>query len=287
MQNSQQQAEQAASVLGCDPSELLDPFTLDMITSSKAKTFPPQRIVIYGTPGIGKTTFAGTFPNPILVRLEDGAAALDIPTFPKVVIALSELDQALRALNKQHNFKTLIIDSLDWLEPLVWRYVCRQAGVENIEDFGYGKGYVKVDDVWRNIQSKIQKLCDNHKMNVVTIAHAVPVTVDPPDMDPYQRYSLKLHKRASAIWMEWADMILFVNYKTHLISTDTGSSDSRKKRKKAEGTGERVIYTQERPAYQAKCRWPLDEMIVVGNDPTWAAFHENLTEATGGAYLYG
>lgn len=277
-QQTQQQAEQAASFLGCNPAEMVNPFDLSSIISSKAETMPPQKIVIYGTPGIGKTTFAATFPKPILLRFEDGASALDIPTFPNVFKNLKDLDLALRALNGEHDYKTLIIDSLDWLEPLVWRSVCAQAGKENIEDFGFGKGYVKVDDFWRLIHSKLEKISQKHSMHIVTIAHAVPATVDLPDMDPYQRYTLKLHKRGSALWMEWADMILFVNYKAHLVASEEG------KKKKAKGSGERVIYTQERPAYQAKSRWPLDDEIRIGNDPAWSAFHENLKEATQGAY---
>ena len=276
--NGQQQAEQAASMLGCDVSELTDNFSLDAIISSKATTMPPLKTVIYGTPGIGKTTFASTFPSPILMRFEDGAAALDIPTFPYLFKKLQDFDSAINALLGKHSYKTLIIDSLDWLEPIIWGYVCQQEGKGNIEDFGYGKGYVKVDDIWRRVQGKLEKLRTDKNMHIVTIAHAVPVTVDPPDMDAYQRYSLKLHKRGSALWMEWADMVLFVNYKTHLV----GATDDKKK--KAKGSGERVIYTQERPAYQAKSRWPLDEEIHVGNDPTWAAFHENLNEITDGAY---
>ena len=281
-QDTQQQAVQAASMLGCDPEELMDEFAIGSIVSSRAATMPPQKIVIYGTPGIGKTTFAGTFPNPILMRFEDGAAALDIPTFPKLFTSLADLNKGIKTLKGKHDFQTLVIDSLDWMEPLVWEHTCQKHGGDHekgIEQFGYGKGYIHADIVWRNIQSSLEKLRADKGMNVIVIAHAVPVTVDPPDMDAYQRYSLKLHKRGAALWMEWADMILFVNYRTHLIK----SADDKNAKAKATGNGERVIYTQERPAYQAKTRWPLDEEIRIGNDPTWAAFHDNLREATGGA----
>ena len=281
----QQQAEQAASWLGCDATELMDEFALNSIVSSKAQTFPPQKIVIYGTPGIGKSTFAATFQKPILLRFEDGAAALDIPTFPKVFTCLGDLNKAIKALKGQHDFKTVIIDSLDWMEPHVWNHTCQKHEADpdkGIEQFGYGKGYVHADKVWQNIQKELTKTCLDRGMNVIVIAHAVPVTVDPPDSDPYQRYSLKLHKRAAALWMEWADMILFANYKMHVVK----DANDKKAKGKAIGAGERLIYTQERPAYQAKSRWPLDEEIRIGNDPTWSAFHENLMEATSGAYQY-
>ena len=274
-QTAQEQAEQAARLLGCEASELASPFDLSAIVSSKG--FAPMKIVIYGVPGIGKTTFAGTFPAPILLRTEDGAAALDIPTFPRVMATLQDFDAAMNALRREHPFKTLVIDSLDWLEPLVWDYVCTKNGKENIEDFGYGKGYVKVDDVWRTIQAKLEKLRTLRGMSIVAIAHAVPVTVDPPDSDAYQRYSLKLHKRGAALWMEWAEMLLFLNYKVRVVRKEGEKA-------KASGSGDRVIYTAERPAYQAKSRWPLEQEIFIGNDPTWAAYHTALTAATEGAY---
>ncbi|MDR1946420.1 MAG: ATP-binding protein [Desulfovibrio sp.] len=251
-----------------------NPFSLQSVVSSKARTMPPQKIVIYGTPGIGKTTFAGTFPDPILVRFEDGAAALDIPTFPQLVTGVTQLNMIFAALKGQHSYKSVIFDSLDWLEPLTWAYLCDKEKVDNIESFGYGKGYIKLDEVWRQIQSKLECLRTQRGMNVIVIAHAAAVTVDLPDSEAYQRYSMKLHKRAAALWMEWADMILFTNYETHI------QKDEKKKMAKAKGigTGNRVIFTQERPAYQAKCRWPLDEKIHIGNDPTWSAFHNNLNE---------
>lgn len=282
MQTTQQQAEQTASMLGCNPTDL-NPFDLGAVVSSKAATFPPQKIVIYGTPGIGKTTFAATFPKPILLRTEDGAAALDMPTFPKIATSIEDVTAALKSLfTTKHDYKTLILDSADWTEPLLFTSVCKAAGKENIEDFGYGKGYIKVDDEWRRMQARLERLRSERGMNVIVIAHAVPVTVDLPDMDPYQRYSLKLHKRGAALWMEWADMILFVNYKAHVVR----DSENKSAKGKAKGTGERVIFTQERPAYQAKSRWPLDEEIRIGNDPTWSAFHEKLKEVTEGAYSH-
>lgn len=269
---SNQEFEQA---FGFNPA----PFSLESVVSSKG--FPPQKVVIYGVPGVGKTTFAATWPKPILLRTEDGASALDVPTFPMVARSISDLRDACNALLRgKHDFKTLVLDSLDWTEPIVWREVCQEGQKKNIEDFGYGKGYVKVDDKWQAIQAGFEKLRDKCDMHIVCIAHAVPTVFDPPDADPYQKYNVKLHKHASAIWTEWAEMLLFVNYKAKIVTAE-GSSKG-----KAFGKGERVIYTQERPAYQAKSRWPLPEEIFIGHDSTWAAFHEALNEASEGKYNY-
>lgn len=270
--------DQQTNEFGVPLDELANPFTLAAVTSSKG--FGPQKIVLYGVPGIGKTTFAATFPAPIMLRTEDGAGALDVPTFPRTVRTLKDLDLAMQALCGDHPYRTLVIDSLDWLEPIVWRYVCADGGKESIEDFGYGKGYVKVDAVWQRIHTKLEKLRERG-MHIVAIAHADAKMFEPPDMDAYTRYGLKLHKRGSALWQEWADMVLFANYRTHTI---TPSADSKNKAVKAYGNGDRVLYTAERPAFQAKNRVGLPHEIMVGQDKGWQSFHDELSAATDGAY---
>lgn len=253
-----------------------DPWSLEAVTSSKR--WVPQKAVIYGVPGVGKTSFAATFPKPILIRAEDGANALDIPTFPKVIESLQDLNRAFKALqNGNHGFKTVILDSLDWLEPIVQAYLCRKENKPNIEAFGFGKGYIMLDSIWRNITLALDKL-QQKGMNVLCICHAQAGTFDPPDADPYTTYSLKLQKRATAIWTEWADMILFLNFHKNVVSaTDT-------KPGKALGNGDRVIYTASRPAYTAKSRWSLPDQIFIGQDVSWKPFHDAMKEASDGLY---
>ena len=254
-----------------------DPWDLSNIISSKKWT--PVKGVIYGVPGVGKTSFAGTFPHPILIRVEDGANALDIPTFPQVVQNLHTLNRAFMALEGgKHDFQTVIVDSLDWLEPLVQDYLCRKEGKANIEAFGYGKGYILLDTVWRNITAAMDKL-QKRGMNVLCISHAQAVTLDLPDCDPYVTYSLKLQKRAAAIWTEWADAIWFLNFHKNIVP---GAGD---KPGKALGDGGRVVYCASRPAYTAKSRWPMPDEIYIGQDLKWQAFHDALHEASGGLYL--
>jgi len=276
-----QQVEQATSWLGCAAEEISNPFDLSAVRSSKE--WRAQKVIVYGVPGIGKTTFAATFPKPILLRTENGASALDIPTFPAVLTKMGQLNDVFKALAGPHDYKTLIIDSLDWLEPLVFNAVLSKNNrdhpdniKESIEDFGYGKGYVKAKELWSKLFSELDKLVAKG-VNVVSIAHAAAVTFEPPDADAYQRYSLKMNKHSAALWMEWSDMILFTNYKTNVVKSEKGKSQGK-------GHGDRVLYTQERPAFQAKSRYALDAEIYIGNDQSWSAFHENLRESTHGAY---
>lgn len=253
---------------------------LDQIRSSGA-VFPPQKVLIYGVQGIGKNTFAATFAKPILLQIEDGSAALDIPAFP-LATTFQQVIDIIQALHGDHDFKTLIVDTLDWLEPLLWSACCEHHQKESIEAFGYGKGYVEVDRWWRHVMTGLDSLRHNKGMDVVVLAHSEVKTIQPPDTDPYDCYQIKLHKRAFPLWQEWADMVLFLNYKINLHRTKTGINEERTR---GIGTGDRMIYTTERPAWKAKSRWALPEEILIGKDRSWKAFHQQLEAATGGKYV--
>ena len=243
--------------------------------------FPAQKILVYGVQGIGKNTFAATFKNPVLLQIEDGSAALDIPAFPLATSFQGVID-IINALHGDHQYKTLVVDTLDWLEPLLWQACCEHHGKESIESFGYGKGYVEVDRWWRYVMNGLDSLRHSKGMDVVCLAHSEVKSISPPDTDPYDTYQIKMQKRAFALWQEWADNVLFLNYKVNIQKSKTGINEERIR---ATGSGDRVIYTAERPAWKAKTRWPLPEEILIGKDKTWAAFHTQLEAATGGRYV--
>ena len=258
-------------------------FDLGSIVSASS-TYRAQKIIAYGVQGLGKTSFGATFANPFLLRTEDSGCAVDVPTFPSVAKTMDDLIGGLRALHDgEHNFQTIIVDTVDWMEPIVWAATSARLGVESIETPGYGKGYVEADNEWRLVMGWLDALCYNRNMTIVCVAHADIKRFEPPDSDPFDRYQIKLHKRAWALWQEWADMVLFMNYRFRTIKTkDGGKSGADKFR--GEGAGERVIYTEERPAYLAKNRWSLQPEILIGQDKTWAPFHKALNTATNGRY---
>lgn len=262
-------------------------FTLDAVKPANSD-WQPQKILVYSVQGLGKSTFGATFEAPIFARTEDGAGALDVPTFPGLVRTFADMEAAITALHGEHPYKTLVLDSLDWLEPIVYAkqmeavpYSEKGKEIKNIEDYGYGKGYAMALDWWRYLMGGFDSLRLNKGMTVVLIAHSEVKRYDSPETDPFDRYGIKLHKGAFALWQEWADMVLFCNYKTRIHSTDVGFQ---KEVKRGEGSGERVIYTEERPAYLAKNRWGLSPEIYIGADKTWSAFHRELNRATGGRY---
>jgi len=242
---------------------------LDSIQTEKKAL--PRRIMLYGTHGIGKSTFGSMAPDPIFIQTEEGLDDIACHKFP-LAESLADVMQALEALSMEnHDYKTLVIDSADWLEKLIWQGVCEQHSKKNIEDFGYGKGYVFAVDVWREILEALNYLRKDRGMFIILIAHAQIEKFQNPETDAYDRYSPRLNKHASAVVQEWCDEVLFASYKVMTKQTDTGFG-----KKVAQGIsdGERYIRTTERPAHVAKNRLNLpDEMPL-----DWNEYAKHLTQ---------
>jgi hypothetical protein len=169
-----------------------------------------------------------------------------------VIVSLSAL------FSEEHQYATVVIDSLDWLERLIWAQVCRDRGVESIEDVGYAKGYTFALTQWREILAGLDAVRNERGMTVILIAHAKIERFENPETEPYDRYSPRLHKSASAIIQEWCDEVLFATYRVHTrkVNEQFGRAQHR-----GIGTGERIIRTTERPAHVAKNRLNLPDEI--------------------------
>ena len=227
----------------------------DVISGPKLE---PPRITIYGGAGVGKSTFAAGAPNAIFLPTEDGIGVIGADRFP-LMESYDAVVEAIEELTKEdHKFKTVVIDSLDWLEPLVWKKVCDIHKLKSIEEPGYGKGYTFAAEIWRDLLSKLEVLRKLKGMVVVLIAHSAIKRHDPPDQESFDRYELKLHKAAAALVSEHSDIIGYCNYRTGITETDTGFGN---KRKRAVGTGERVLQLGARPAYVGKTRYAIPEEL--------------------------
>ena len=225
----------------------------------------PPRILVYGVAGIGKTTFATSAGEPVVLLTEDGLGTIKVPHFP-LARSFNEVMEALAALySEPHDYNTVVVDSVDWLEPLVWRHACKDNGWRSIEDPGYGKGYLAALDLWRQYLDGLNALRDERGMTVIQIAHADIKRFDSPEHEPYDRYVIKLHARASALLQEHSDVVLFANYRISTVKSDIGFN---KKVTRALGSGERVLYTAERPAFLAKNRFGLPDVLPLD----WQAF---------------
>lgn len=216
-----------------------------------------QKVVIYGPEGIGKSSFASQFPDPVFIDTEGSTDNMDVARLDKPTSwAMLKNEIAFIKANPDA-CKTLVIDTIDWAEQLAVDYVCAQHQKNGIEDFGWGKGYTYVQEEIGRLLNSLGELVDNG-VNVVLTAHAQIKKFEQPDeMGSYDRYELKLGQKSSSktapLVKEWADMVLFANYKTIVMTTDTG-------KKKAQG-GERVMYTNHRPAWDAKNRHGLPDQL--------------------------
>lgn len=242
----------------------------DLASITRGKRLRAPKVVIYGPPKIGKSTFAAHSPNPIGILTEEGLDAIDVAAFP-LAKSWADVCASLDTLTSQpHEFQTVFVDSLDWLEPLILSKICVDKGVKNIEDIGYGKGYIMADDLWREFFTRLDVLRDGRNMSVICIAHEQVNKVRNPTLpEDYDAYSLKLNKRATAIINEWADVIGFA---THEVMTRQVDSGFQNKETKAISTGKRMLHLNPHPAYVAGNRYGMADCLL-----TWPAFQANLT----------
>lgn len=251
--------------------------SISLLSLQKNSQKPP-RVIIHGPPGIGKTTFAVCAIEPVVLQTEDGLGNLDATAFP-LATSYTDAMEALQSLyTEPHEFKTLVVDSLDWLEPLIWKQVCdawtdkkgNQQRLASIEDAGYGRGYVEALGYWRQFFEGITALRDARNMTIVMIAHSQIIKVEDPTMAAYDRHDLKLHKRAAAVAEEFADVILYASMQTSTVSEDKGFNA---KRVRATTTGERIMHTVGQPAFLAKNRFSLPSPLPLSWDAFAGAMH--------------
>ena len=235
---------------------------------TKGREQQPPRIMIYGSEGVGKSTFASLAPNPVFIQTEDGLSEIDTSKFPLARTFEDVVMQLQAVRDEQHEFGTLVIDSLDWLERLVWDRVCADYGVKSIEKAGggYGKGYVHALTYWRQIVSILNDIRSKRGMAVVMIAHAAVERFEDPEHAAYDRYTPRLHKKACSLVCEWVDAVLFASRRLRVDST-TGKAAP----VGADG-GERILRTNGSPACIAKNRFGLPTELPL----SWAAFVEAL-----------
>lgn len=225
--------------------------TLDSIKRAIEPT--PDRILLVGTEGVGKTTFAADAPNPIFICAEDGLPPVlgEVARFPSPE-SLSDVMDALRTLVlEQHEFQTVVIDTVDWLEPLIWNELCARNSWKDIEAPGYGKGYVAAAEEWRKLLGALDVVRARKGMEVILLAHAAIKLFQNPAGGDYSRYECKLNKNAASLLREWTDVNLFA------IHEEFAQVKGGKETRKGVSTGRRVLHTERAAAWDAKNRYGL------------------------------
>ena len=231
----------------------------------------PPRILLYGPHGIGKTSFAAATPKPIVLQTEDGLGSLKVPHFP-LATSFEEVLEAIGALiEEKHDYQTVVIDSLDWLQNLIWEQINSRY---DAKDLAYGKGAVIAADLWRDVLAGLNALRNTKHMAVVLLAHCEVKRFDSPEVEPFERYQPKLQARSGAVLMEWVDILAFANYRTIVRKDDIGFNQTVSR---GVTNGERLLNLNEKPAFLAKNRYSLPDVIPLSWEALEAAIIENTT----------
>lgn len=235
----------------------------------KGKQQSPTRVVLYGVEGIGKSTFGANAPASIFLGAEEGTGQLAAERFPTPE-SWADIMEALRVLTgDEHKYKTLVLDTLDWAEPLLWAHICQRDGQKDIEAYGFGKGYSAALDEWRVFLAALERLRKAKSMHVVLVAHSWIKPFKNPAGPDFDRYEMKLNAKASGLLKEWSDCVLFANYET------LTSKDERTKRTKGVDSGARLLHTERCAAWDAKNRYGLPSWLPLGWEDFEAAVAAN------------
>lgn len=223
----------------------------------------PHFIGLYGPDGVGKTSFAAEAPSPIFLGTDDGLGLIDAAAFPipktwaDVKASVSEL------ISADHEYQTLVIDTVNGLEVLLWNHLIKEDRVASIEEVGggFGKGYVLASEQWVEFLNDLKRL--RQKMNVILLGHAqIKSFEDPHQNERFDRYLLKMNEKAASLVREAVDCFFFANFEVR-TRKEKGA-----RKAKAFGDGKRVMFTERRPAFDAKSRFDLPFEMEL----SWKAF---------------
>lgn len=207
------------------------------------------KVVVYGSEGIGKSTFASQFPGPLFIDTEGSTRHMDVARTPKPTSWPMLLGLVGEVIRNPSLCRTLVVDTMDWAELMCMQYVCDKYQKKSIEEFGYGKGYTYLSEEFGRLLNQLSEVVERG-VHVVVTAHAKMRKFEQPDeLGAYDRWEMKLSAKTAPLVKEWADMVLFANYKTYAVKTEGGKV-------KGQG-GERRVYTAHHPCWDAKNRFGL------------------------------
>ncbi len=232
----------------------------------KGRIAKPVRILLHGPEGIGKSTFAANSPQPIFLAGEDGTAELDVVRFPEPTTWSDVLDAVNELATAPHDYQTFVIDTLNWIEPLAWQFVCEKYGYKNIEAPGYRKGFFAAVDEWRVLLARLEHLRTTRSMTLILLAHTSVQTFKNPEGEDFGRYTPKLDRAAASLFLEWCDVVLHARHEQYTQQLNG--------RARGIATGERLLCTQRTAAFDAKNRHDLPAELPLD----WESFATALAE---------
>ena len=226
----------------------------------------PYLFTLYGVAGGGKSSFASLAKNPFFIDVENGTKLLGV----KRVTEINSFEEFMSILSlclndeKMKQFDTYVIDTLDFLERLIFEKVCHDNKKQSISDIGYNRGYDLAVELWFKVFTVLDQLKAQNK-NVILIAHEQIRKFESPITGNYDRFTLKLHPKIVNFIFAKCDAVLFME-RNFFVAAD-GKAYSKKGRK---------IYTEEQPSVLAKNRYGLPSEIVFNTDIEFKNFFDQL-----------
>lgn len=237
----------------------------------KGKQKAPWKICLYGVQGIGKTTIASLAPKPLMIDLENGLTRIDADKTP-LITEYSNVDLEKPGLRQAIHYaitaeyETVVFDTVDGIERILTAEILKDDGTgkTDLADFGYGRGYEALERRWSDFFDGCDELVALG-LNILFVAHDKVEKVESPTSDNYDRYGLRLNKRTAPIVLDRCDAVLFARYETFLKGKGEKSFTGIEK-KRAVGTGRRVLECCERPAWLAKNRFGMPDQVSFDNE---------------------
>ena len=233
---------------------------------SKGKVPSAVRLTAYGPEGIGKSTFASKFPEPLFIDTEGGTKQLDVSRFPTPETWQELLDEIDAVIEEPEICRTLVIDTIDRAEVLLVNALLKEGSCDSIEKYGggYGKGYTALQERFlKDFLNRLDRVIAKG-VNVTLVAHAQMRKFEAPDDQPYDRWELKVSKKVAPLVKEWSDILLFMNYDITVIE-ENGKA-------KAKGRAKRMMHANHHPTYDAKNRYNLPDDMPLDFKPLEAIY---------------
>lgn len=236
------------------------------------KTSPtkPPRLIVYGEHKVGKSSFGASCPVPIFIDTEGGLESLHVDAFIKCKTYKDVISNIDSLITEDHSYRTLVLDSLDWTEKLIWEDICQRNNWSQIGEGPYGAGYKMAVNYWREFIEKLDVLNQSRKMIICLLAHAKITKFEDPERENYDRWTLDLHDKAGKLLLEYVDIIGFACLKVASITKKSGFGETTK----AKTTGERQLCLNNKAAYEAGNRYDLPDTLPLD----WKSIAEHVAQ---------
>lgn len=239
----------------------------------------PFRLIIHGMEKIGKSTFAASSPEPIFIQTEDGLDQIDVPKFPLCETFDAVLVNLRALLNEHHEYQTLVLDSVDWLEKLIVSKILLDTAKSTLSEVGsHGAGYLLIESHFKQVMTLLNLLRNKKEMNIILVAHTKMEKVEDPGGTSYDQFAPRLDKRVNGIIKEWSDVIGFATHKIRReeLKEGFGKRTVAKTIKEKDGN-DRVFILKSSPTVVAGSRYSLpSEMPLDGESfflKLWSVIH--------------